>query len=43
MSKSHLVDEYQIGVRVCGDLSRLPQDVADLAVQVMERTKNNKK
>ncbi|KAI9489937.1 di-trans,poly-cis-decaprenylcistransferase [Zychaea mexicana] len=39
--KNELVDEYQIGIRVCGHLSYLPPDVAELAHKVMDRTKHN--
>ncbi|KAI8144663.1 di-trans,poly-cis-decaprenylcistransferase [Fennellomyces sp. T-0311] len=40
--KNELIDSYQIGIRVCGHLSYLPPDVAELAHKVMERTRHNK-
>ncbi|KAG0173421.1 cis-prenyltransferase [Apophysomyces sp. BC1034] len=38
-----LVDEYEIQVRFLGNLDHLPKDVAELARDVMKRTKHNKK
>ncbi|KAI9258799.1 di-trans,poly-cis-decaprenylcistransferase [Phascolomyces articulosus] len=40
--KNELIDQYQIGIRICGHLSYLPPDVQELANKVMERTQHNK-
>lgn len=37
-----LADQYGIRVRVLGDISLLPEDVADVCRQVMDITKNNR-
>ncbi|KAI8383080.1 di-trans,poly-cis-decaprenylcistransferase [Blakeslea trispora] len=41
--KNALVEKYEISVRFVGNLDLLPQHVQDLARDVMEKTKKNKK